>query len=490
MCPVVLFATLLVLLTISALAAESDRITAWGQSEDELYAQFQNGESPYVPGEIIVNFGLLNAERIKNIKQELKLAFAQRLPTLGIELLKIEDGLDIWTKIAALRERGVAYAEPNYIRFVLARPNDPRYDGVWGLEKMNVPSAWDISIGSDIVIAVVDSGGDWQHEDLIDTTWINSKEDINKNGVFDNGDLNGVDDDKNGYIDDVIGYNFTDDNAIPYNGPLEDMHGTHTSGTIGASGNNRIGISGVLWQSRIMRLKFVSGLTGPDFAAAGAITYAADNGARVINASWGGYSESQTITKAIRYAADNGVVFVAAAGNEGNDNDRRPVFPANCDADNIIVVAATDQRDRLASFSNYGGSTVDVAAPGVGILSTVPNNGYKEEDGTSMAAPSVSGIVGLILTVNSRLSADRVRQILIDTSDSVSSLQGAVVAAGRVNAGKAVSCAADNTCSGGATTQPRCALVSAAQSGNIAPAWLLLGLIPALIGLRLRRNAR
>ncbi|RME48650.1 MAG: peptidase S8 [Deltaproteobacteria bacterium] len=448
-------------------------------------------EPQFVPGQVIVRFGNVPNADIAAVKRTLGLKTINQIPEAGVELLAIESDLDVDATISALYEAGIVeYAEPNYLRYALRTPNDPRYDELYGLEKIEMPQTWDARTMSDVVVAVADSGGDWQHEDLLDNTWINAGEDINRNGVFDQGDLNGRDDDGNGYVDDVVGYNFYNDSPIPFDNANRDMHGTHVSGTIGAVGNNRTGITGVLWDVKIMRLKFIHGISGNDFDAAKAIRYAVDNGAQVINNSWGGRGSSTTIEEAVRYADQNDVVFVAAAGNEGNDNDRTATYPANYPFDNVISVAATDSRDRMPGFSNFGRTSVHVAAPGVGILSTVPDDRYQALDGTSMAAPHVSGVAALLLAANSSLTPKRIREILIETSDPVSGLAGRVVANGRINVFRALTCALGGECSGGPGPDPEpdpgggCGVVGhRSPSGLFALAALLF-----LVGWKGRRH--
>ncbi|RMD99740.1 MAG: hypothetical protein D6812_10990 [Deltaproteobacteria bacterium] len=396
--------------------------------------------SEYVPGEVLVNFGSLTREAIRSIKTSLALRTLEQIPTLKVERLVIESERSVNDVVLALLDRGVAFAEPNYIRHPTLVPNDPDFDRLYGLEKIGIEAAWEVVTGGEIVVAVIDSGGDFTHPDLGGNNWINAAEDINDNGIFDNEDLNGIDDDGNGYIDDVVGYNFAEDTPIPYTSAGDDFHGTHVSGTIGAVGNNGIGITGVLWDVRIMRVKFISGAGGSDFDAAQAIVYAVDNGARVSNNSWGGSGASTTLANAVKYARDNGMVFVAAAGNSRTNNDRLSFYPAAYPYSNVVAVAATDANDRLAPFSNYGVRTVDVAAPGVGIYSTFPDGEYGELDGTSMASPHVAGVAALLLLADPDLTPKEVRDILVNTSDPISALGTKVQAAGRINAARALEC--------------------------------------------------
>jgi subtilisin family serine protease len=220
-------------------------------------------------------------------------------------------------------------------------------------------------------------------------------------------------------------------------------HGSHVAGIIGAKGNNGAGITGVNWDAKIMALKFLDADgQGNTADAANAIDYAVAHGARVINASWGGHAFSQALYQAIRRAGDNGVLFVAAAGNDGQNADAKPDYPAAFDLPNIVSVAATDSNDDLADFSHYGASSVDLAAPGDDIESTVPkstdSSGYASFSGTSMATPFVAGVAALVLSVEPNLTVKELRERLFTTVDKLDSLQGKVSTGGRVNAARAV----------------------------------------------------
>ncbi len=312
-------------------------------------------------------------------------------------------------------------------------PNDPRLGELWGLidsAGIDAPRAWDRHTGSSqVVVAVVDTGLDYTHPDLAANAWVNPGEIPNNN----------IDDDGNGVIDDVHGYN-----AITNSGnPMDDnSHGTHVSGTIGARGNNANGVVGVNWDVRIMGLKFLSSNGSGSIAGAiRAIDYMVmmkrrGVNIRVSNNSWGGPGFSQALKEAIDRAASEGIIFVAAAGNESNDNDHSGSYPANYEASTLVSVAATDRQRNLASFSNYGASTVDIAAPGVGILSTVPGGGYASYSGTSMATPHVAGALALLLAYEPALSASQAIQRLYDTGVSFGTLQGVVRTARALNVGR------------------------------------------------------
>ena len=329
-------------------------------------------------------------------------------------------------------DSSIEIIEPNYLYYTDAVPNDKNLSSLWALKNrngadLNTVKAWDLTTGSkSVVVAVIDSGVDATHPDLKDNMWVNLKE---KNGK------KGVDDDGNGYIDDLNGFDFVDNDGV-INDAVE--HGTHVAGTIGARGNNKIGVVGVNWVSSIMALK-IGDRRGVTLAAAvSAIEYAVNNGAHVINASWGGPNVSKLLEEAIEKTEKAGIVFVAAAGNERGNNDRRAKYPANYDIDNIISVAAIDRSGRLASYSNYGLTTVDVAAPGSNIYSTRPRNRYQHLSGTSMAAPQVAGVVALMLAHKPNLTYSEIKKTLIDSSKSMNRMRQLIVSGGIVDAYKAV----------------------------------------------------
>lgn len=332
----------------------------------------------------------------------------------------------------------VDYAEPNYLIAAGVTPNDSRFSTQWALHNtgqtggsndadIDAPEAWDLHTGNDVIIAVIDTGVDYNHSDLAGNIWTNTGEVPG----------NGRDDDGNGYVDDVRGWDFANND----NNPMDDHnHGTHVAGIIAAKGNNANGIVGVNWSARIMPLKFMTATgQGSTFAAIQAIEYAVANGARVSNNSWGGPGFSRALYDAIRAANTAGHVFVAAAGNANLNNDTRPEYPASFNLANIISVAATDSNDRRASFSNYGARTVDLGAPGVSILSTIRGNNYRTFSGTSMASPFVAGVAGLMLAGRPGLSVAGLKSALLDTVDPVASLNGSTVSGGRLNVFKALS---------------------------------------------------
>jgi subtilisin family serine protease len=357
--------------------------------------------------------------------------------------------LDPASLVAALRNRpDVEYAEPNYIWRATVAPNDPQFANLWGLlntgqniggagvpnADIHAASAWAVATGSRAnVVGVIDTGIDYTHPDLVANMWAAPTAFTVTIGGVPMTCPAGT----HGF------------NAITRTcDPLDDNnHGTHVSGTIGASGNNARGVIGVNWNASIMGLKFLdntgSGSTSDavnaiEFAIQAKAAFAATGAAnvRVLSNSWGGSGFSQSLLNEINKANTNGMLFVAAAGNNGTSNDTTPTYPGSYDAPNVISVAATDNTDHLASFSNFG-SSVHLAAPGTFILSTTIGNTYSYFSGTSMATPHVSGAAGLVLSVCA-LNVSALRANLIGTVDAVSALSGLVSTGGRLNVDRAI----------------------------------------------------
>jgi subtilisin family serine protease len=341
--------------------------------------------------------------------------------------LSLPQNMRVETAAHLLRkDPDVEYAEPNFIRRVQMAPNDPYYssrgtwgqdyDDLWGLKKIQCERAWDVSLGNNVTVAVIDTGVDYNHEDLAGRIWTNPDEIA----------ANGIDDDNNGYIDDVNGWNFAGND----NNSGNDIygHGTHCAGTIAATCNNRIGVIGVAPEATIIVIKvFGDNGDNSDASFVRAIKYAADNGAHVLSNSWGGWGPSETLTDAFHYAHSKGCVCVAAAGN--NDSDTGQYTPAGIDT--VIAVAATEVNDGKAYFSNWG-PAISIAAPGIDVLSLKSagmkymmggevGEKYMRASGTSMACPHVAGVTALILANNPGLKPDEVRDIIEMSSDDISS---------------------------------------------------------------------
>ncbi len=396
----------------------------------------------------------------------------------------------LWSQFGPLDE--VVYAEYEGTARIAQSPNDPRFlDGtLWGQSGTNgikAPQAWDTTTGSTkVAVAVIDTGIDYKHVDLYRNIWLNQGEipasvkaaiqanpnwDVDGDGLITFWDLNNsinqgsgkimdldgdrritgadvlfpvaqggwadnMDSDGNGYKDDLIGWNFVTNT----NNPLDDQsHGTHVAGTIGAEGNNGVGVVGVNWKVQLAALKIMDSTgTGSDADGAAAVRYAANNGILISNNSWGSDEFNTTLYNAISYANSKGHLFVAAAGNDAANSDTNPGYPAAFNLSNIVAVAATTSGGNLASFSNWGPTTVDLAAPGVNIYSTVPGGGYGYKSGTSMATPHVAGTAALVKARSPNLTVAELKDRLLSRVTPRSSLTGLLVTGGLVNAAEAV----------------------------------------------------
>jgi subtilisin family serine protease len=281
--------------------------------------------------------------------------------------------------------------------------SDPRSLDQWALQgdaPMGIESAWRQSTGSDVTVAIIDSGADLTHPDLAPNLWTNAGEIP----------ANGIDDDHNGYVDDVHGYDFVDNDGTPQD---TNGHGTHVAGIVGARGDNGIGGSGVAWRVRLMSLRVLdANAHGTTTAVAGGIRYAVDNGARIVNLSLAGPTPTVELEDAVQYAQAHDVPIVAAAGNDGADLTTSPTYPAAYGEANVIGVAATAPGGGLASVSDYGPGA-DIAAPGAQILSTALGGGYEWRTGTSMAAPEVAGALALLASVRPDLDGNGLRDALL-----------------------------------------------------------------------------
>jgi subtilisin family serine protease len=340
-----------------------------------------------------------------------------------------------------------------------AQGADPMLKNQWGMLSIGVQEAWTVTTGRpDMIVAVIDSGVDYTHEDLLPNIWRNPKEIAN----------NGVDDDGNGYIDDVIGWDFFSNDNKPYDLAVDPMelltkggnpgHGTHCAGNVAAKGNNGLGISGVAPNVKIMPLRFISDKgSGTTADAIRAIHYAVDNGAKILSNSWGSEgedpaedAENKALREAVVYAQNHGVLFLAAAGNGhkgkgyDNDSDPAPGYPASYPYENIVSVAAIDIKDNLAGFSNWGLKSVHLGAPGVDIFSTTVGGNYSNFvinvggfeitwDGTSMATPHVAGAAALYWSAHPEKNWQDVKQALLASTHKIPSLQGKTVSGGKLD---------------------------------------------------------
>ena len=397
--------------------------------------------SESVPGEFVVKLkpGMMRMST-QALSTQLNGFVTQKISGQNIVVVKKAVFQTNDSAVKSLNENPmVEIAEPNYIYKINKAPTDPMYSQTWGLGNIgqadpknqvgvagidiNAERAWEIQTGTrEKIIAVIDTGIDYTHPDLVDNMWTNDAE---KNGTA------GVDDDNNGVVDDIYGYN-----AITGTGNAKDDqgHGSHCAGTIGARANNGIGVAGVNWNVRMMAVKFLdAGGSGSLADAIKAIDYATKMGAHVLSNSWGGGGFSQTLLDSIQRSNDAGAIFIAAAGNSYNNNDSSPSYPATYQVANVMSVAAIDNRGAKADFSNYGKKTVHLGAPGVNVMSTT-GGGYQSYSGTSMATPHVAGVAALLWANEPNLTAAEVKARLIATARPLASMKGKTRTGGMVDA--------------------------------------------------------
>lgn len=404
----------------------------------------------FVPGEYVVKLkdSAMASKSLLQLEKALDVKVVEKLSPQSKSILVKRSEVEMMNSAIAILENNplVEYAEPNFIYRVVGGatglPNDPQLSQLWGLKNdgqtvtgdlgpkagragidIDAARAWQVETGSrQVVVASIDTGVDHAIEDLAPNMWVNEAE---KNGAA------GADDDNNGFVDDIYGYNFVTNQGDPKD---DHGHGSHTSGTIGAKGDNGIGIVGVAWNVRIMGVKFLSASGGGTLAdAVKSIDYTTQMKVDMTSNSWGGGGYSQALYDSIKRAGDAGILFVAAAGNSASNNDDAPEYPASYDLDNIISVAAIDNAGQMAYFSCYGKSTVDVAAPGVNIYSTIPG-GFDSWSGTSMATPHVTGVAALLKSKNPSMTYADIKARIINTARPLGTLRGKVLSGGMVNA--------------------------------------------------------
>ncbi|MCL4742732.1 MAG: S8 family serine peptidase [Phycisphaerales bacterium] len=334
----------------------------------------------------------------------------------------------------------VVYAEPDYILRTCVIPNDTHFSRLWGMHNtgqtvngvtgkvdadIDGPEAWDVYKGNpNFVVAIIDTGMNYNHPDLAANRWENPGEIPN----------NGIDDDGNGYIDDIYGYDFYSNDNNPY----DTGHGTHVAGTVGAVGNNGTGVVGVNWQCKLMALRFLGSGGGTTTGAINSLQYAVNKQVKVSNNSWGGGGYSSSLYNAIENSKSVGHIFVCAAGNSGTNNDSSPFYPASYTNTNLLAIAATTSSDTKPSWSNYGLNSVDMGAPGANIYSTYGTSGYAYLDGTSMASPHAAGVVALVYGKNPGSPWTAIYQQVMSTTRPVTAMQNRTVTGGVVNAAAAI----------------------------------------------------
>ncbi|MBX2976714.1 MAG: S8 family serine peptidase, partial [Ignavibacteriaceae bacterium] len=389
----------------------------------------------FLPSSILRKLSFLQIEETSAF---LKTYSAKRNPEIDkIVIIKYSNDLDPFHIMQILKnDYSIDWVEPKFVYEVGFIPNDPEYIAQWGLAKVKAAEAWDISKGdTNIVIGIIDTGVDWDHPDLAANIWINKNEIPN----------NGIDDDNNGYIDDIRGWDFGGLTGTPDNDPMEDRpdHGTHVAGIASAVTNNGIGVAGLGYNCKIMPVKVsrddTRNSSNQPYVLYGyeGIAYAAENGSHVINCSWGGGGYSIAGQLMIDYATSLGSIVVAAAGNNGSSEWFYPSA-----FNNVLSVAASSSSDTKASFSNFG-TFVDVISPGVSIRATWQNDTYTYLNGTSMAAPLVAGLAGLVKSHFPNLSPNQISERIRVTSDNIDSLNSSIyktkLGKGRINAFNALS---------------------------------------------------
>ena len=411
-----------------------------------------NLDKAHVPGQLIVKFKS-GFEGHSALVDEVGATSLHTFKSSGAQLIAFDQGFaeaDLKSMAESLAaDPRVQYVEANTILHITdTTPNDPRFSSLYGLKNtgknggiagadIHATQAWDVSTGSrDVVIGIIDTGVDYNHPDIKPNLWTNPGE-SGLDAAGKDKSSNGIDDDHNGFVDDWHGWNFVNDTN---NASDDNEHGTHVAGTIGANGNDGVGVVGVNWKVSMVPLKFLDASGSGSLAdATRAIDYASTLGLTLTSNSWGGGGFSETMKAAIEGNLKNGVLFIAAAGNDGVDNDSSPHYPASYDLDNVISVAATDNRDSLASFSCYGKTTVHLGAPGVNIISSIPGGGYAALSGTSMATPHVSGAAALIKAVFPEATAADIKARLVNSVDAVAALEDKTISGGRLNIANAIS---------------------------------------------------
>jgi subtilisin family serine protease len=444
-------------LALIALAALAGQMRRW---QSHSHAVLVSGTSTPVtlrhaprPAEVLVRFRPgTTVDKMKMVARRLDDRVEDEIEAVnGLAVIEGEDtetAEEVAAQYRSLTEL-VEYAEPSYeinldnqeMLSAAAHPDDPMFNEQWSLENtgqgggkaqadISALRAWAKTTGSDkVVVAVIDSGVDYTHQDLMNNIWVRPP------------DMKEYTDDELGTIDDTYGFNAVNDNGDPMD---QNGHGTHCAGIIGAEGGNGLGIAGVNWKVEIMPLRFIDANgSGTTKDAIKAINYVIERkragvNVRIISASWGSTMYSKALEDVIREAGEEGILFIAASGNSSADADKSPHYPASYDLPNVLSVAALNRQDELAPFSNYGAKRVHIAAPGAEILSTWLNGEFREASGTSMATPEVAGVAALVLSAEPDLSMKALRERLLKSVDKLDSLNGKVSSGGRINAARAV----------------------------------------------------
>ncbi|MDP5191932.1 S8 family peptidase, partial [Rheinheimera baltica] len=472
-------------LAIAAALLSGSALAGTSAPDDSILVMFKHGVSKQERQALIKQNGA-SLRQLDAQGRDVKMRYIADGRIVKVSVPKGADRSRLIKTLAA--HPAVEVAEPDYPLHALAIPNDPRFNELWGLNNtgqsggtagadIKAADAWDISTGShDIIIGIIDTGMDYNHPDLIDNRWVNP------------GNLPGS----------TYGYSTLNAEQDPMD---SDSHGTHVAGTIGGSGNNGVGVSGVNWNVTLLPCQFLGPDGGSTAGAIECINYFTDLklnygvDIKATNNSWGGGGFSETLRAAIESGGEAGILFIAASGNAGGNADSAPMYPAAYDLDVIVSVASTDRNDNMSGFSNYGVTSVDLGAPGSDILSTVPGNGYATYSGTSMASPHVAGAAALLWSVNPDLTADEMKTILMESGDSLVALEGKTVSGKRLNLANAM-VEADPTPSFKLSLSPRNQQITAGDAaqytlniGNVAD-WmgdvaLSVDVTPALSGVSL-----
>lgn len=381
-----------------------------------------HADSDYAPGQLIIKLKEGKAPD-ENFLQNHRLKSPRKVSKKNAAYVAEIDGAADPLELARnlKKDPQVEFAEPNYIVRGSFTPNDSFFFQLWGLQTIDAPEAWDANHDTNMIIGVIDSGINYNHPDLVGNIWTNPNEIAG----------NSIDDDNNGFIDDNRGWDFANNDNDPFD---DNGHGSHVAGIIGAQGNNGIGVAGVNWNAQLVPIKFLGAdNTGTIENAVRAIEYANSLGIKINNASWRTIGFSQLLRDAIAEGNNGGHLFIAAAGNSNADTDATPFYPAAFDLPNVISVAASNQQNGLTSISNYGANSVDITAPGEGIVSTYLTNSYATLSGTSMATAYVTGAAALLWSANPGLTHLQIKNKILDYSELSDSLIPLTLSGGILN---------------------------------------------------------